>query len=148
LYQIPNLGLAQLKFLLTQQPDNNQQQQQALKAQLLEGIQSDRRLSSSVLRNITHDLHCFYIKEMAPYYEHLVTELKWKKDESLLKSLKAANEAELKKLQDKLQDAETNLGETEICDALLAKAQYLARTGDKVCSLMGPTTRLPLTEIK
>ena len=69
---------------------------------------------------------------MAPWYELLVSELKWKKDDGLLKSLKAANEAELKKLHDKLQDAETNLGETEVCDALLAKAQYLARIGDKV----------------
>lgn len=69
---------------------------------------------------------------MAPFYELLVTELYLKKDDTLLKSLKAANELELKKLQDKLEDCETNLGETEVCDALLAKANFFSRIGDKV----------------
>ena len=69
---------------------------------------------------------------MAPYYELIVQELKWKKDENLFKKLKSLNEAQLKKLQDKIVDATENLGETDISDALIAKAQYLARIGDKV----------------
>jgi hypothetical protein len=70
--------------------------------------------------------------EMAPLYEALCTELKLTKDNNLLKTLKSANEAELKKLQDKITDAQENLGETEISDALIAKAMYLSRIGDKV----------------
>jgi 26S proteasome regulatory subunit N7 len=69
---------------------------------------------------------------MAPFYESLCDEMKWKKDSTLLATLKAANDAEMKKLQEKLTDAEENLGETDISDALIAKAMYLARIGDKV----------------
>ena len=69
---------------------------------------------------------------MGPFYEQVVIELKLKKDETLLKNLSSANEIELKKLEEKLTDAEQNLGETDISDALIAKAQYLARIGDKV----------------
>lgn len=52
---------------------------------------------------------------------------------TLYKQLKSKNEQELKKLQDKIEDAETNLGETELSDALRAKASYLAKIGEKVC---------------
>lgn len=52
--------------------------------------------------------------------------------EELQKTLSSKNEEELKKLQDKIEDAETNLGETELSDALRAKASYLARIGEKV----------------
>jgi len=53
---------------------------------------------------------------------------------TLYKQLKSKNEEELKKLQDKIEDAETNLGETELSDALRAKASYLAKIGEKVRS--------------
>jgi hypothetical protein len=61
---------------------------------------------------------------------------------SLYKQLKSKNEEELKKLQDKIEDAETNLGETELSDALRAKASYLAKIGEKVCSLYYNHNRL------
>lgn len=51
---------------------------------------------------------------------------------TLHKQLKTKNDEELKKLQDKIEDAETNLGETELSDALRAKASYLAKIGEKV----------------
>lgn len=51
---------------------------------------------------------------------------------TLYKQLKNKNDEELKKLQDKIEDAETNLGETELSDALRAKASYLAKIGEKV----------------
>lgn len=54
---------------------------------------------------------------------------------SLYKQLQAKNEEELKKLQEKIEDAETNLGETELSDALRAKASYLAKIGEKVRSI-------------
>ena len=69
---------------------------------------------------------------MAPYYERVAAELKWNVDATLLKTLKLANETELKKLDERLEDAQQNLGETDISDALIAKAQYLAKIGEKV----------------
>lgn len=72
---------------------------------------------------------------MAPYYEPLCKELKWQLDGDLLSKMKKANEEELKRLDDVLEDAEKNLGESEIRDAMMAKAEYLIRIGDKVtCS--------------
>lgn len=35
-------------------------------------------------------------------------------------------------MDEELEDAEKNLGESEIRDAMMAKAEYLCRIGDKV----------------
>lgn len=72
---------------------------------------------------------------MAPFYEELCKDLKWKCDENLLKKMKAANEAELKKLDASIEDAEKNLGETEVREFMLKKAEYLCKIGDKEASL-------------
>lgn len=69
---------------------------------------------------------------MAPYYEGLCKDLKWQLDGDLLSRMKKANEEELKRLDDVLEDAEKNLGESEIRDAMMSKAEYLIRIGDKV----------------
>lgn len=53
-------------------------------------------------------------------------------DVDLLTKMKKANEEELKRLDEELEDAEKNLGESEIRDAMMAKAEYLCRIGDKV----------------
>jgi 26S proteasome regulatory subunit N7 len=68
---------------------------------------------------------------MTPLYQLLVDEFKWTPEPAIL-ALTAANEAELKRLDEKIEDAQTNLGETDISDALLAKAEYLSKIGDKV----------------
>lgn len=70
--------------------------------------------------------------DMAPFYELICEEQSWPVDASLLKKMKAENEEALKKLDDRLKDAEENLGETEISDTLLARAEHFARIGDKV----------------
>ena len=73
---------------------------------------------------------------MGPYLKALLAEpatqdvASGKSD--VLSTLEAKNKAELESIEAKLADAETNLGETEISDALKAKAAYLARIGDKV----------------
>lgn len=72
---------------------------------------------------------------MAPYYESLCKDLKWTVDTDLLSKMKKANEDELKRLDEVLEDAEKNLGESEIRDAMMAKAEYLIRIGDKVSTL-------------
>ncbi|KAI9594737.1 26S proteasome subunit RPN7-domain-containing protein [Syncephalis fuscata] len=68
---------------------------------------------------------------MAPFYRLLSEELGWTVDDALLSQMEAANIEELKALDVKLEDAEQNLGETDISDALIAKAQYLAQIGEK-----------------
>lgn len=72
---------------------------------------------------------------MAPYYEEVCKELGWKVDAAVLKTMKEKNETDLKKLNETLEDAEQNLGETEVRDALLGKAEFFCRIGDKVCSI-------------
>lgn len=47
----------------------------------------------------------------------------------LIASLREKNKAELERLDTKLTDARTNLGESEVSDALRERAAYLARIG-------------------
>lgn len=49
--------------------------------------------------------------------------------------MEAKTVAKLKELQDKIDDSVTNLGETEISDAMIAKASHLAEIGEKVCQI-------------
>lgn len=70
-------------------------------------------------------------ENMAPYYELLCKEFGLATDDQLLKSMKAANETQLKELDEKIKDAEENLGETEVRAAMTAKAHYLSKIGDK-----------------
>lgn len=69
---------------------------------------------------------------MAPFYEALCKSLEWPVDAELLGKMKKANEEELARLDHELEDAEKILGESEIRDAMMAKAEYLCRIGDKV----------------
>lgn len=46
--------------------------------------------------------------------------------------MQTANETELKAFDDKVEDAQQNMGETEVNEALLGKADYYAAIGDKV----------------
>ncbi|KYR00830.1 26S proteasome non-ATPase regulatory subunit 6 [Tieghemostelium lacteum] len=69
--------------------------------------------------------------KMLPLYKKLVEQLKWKEDSKLIETLKESNETELKILDEKITDAETNLGESEIREAYLAKSDFFCRIGDK-----------------
>uniref|UniRef100_A0A8C1H4D3 26S proteasome non-ATPase regulatory subunit 6 n=2 Tax=Cyprinus carpio TaxID=7962 RepID=A0A8C1H4D3_CYPCA len=109
----PNLRIAQLKFLLTL---SDHRQDAKVKSELMDAIK---------------------LNNMAPYYEALCKELKWQVDTDLLSKMKKANEDELKRLDDVLEDAEKNQGESEIRDAMMAKAEYLIRIGDKEGALTG-----------
>lgn len=115
LAKVPKLELAQLKFVLAKEIANKQSTEaNTLKAQLLAGI---------VLDN------------MVPFYIECCKEFNWPMDEALLTKMKAENETKLKELDDKIEDAETNQGETEIREANLFKAEYLSLIGDKDLSL-------------
>lgn len=56
-------------------------------------------------------------------------------DSALLERMEKANAEELKKLDERLEEAEKTEGETEIADALRARATYFSRIGDKVIFL-------------
>ncbi|GBN53468.1 26S proteasome non-ATPase regulatory subunit 6 [Araneus ventricosus] len=107
----PNLELAQLKFLLS---SVEHQKDENLKCRLLEAIKENN---------------------MAPFYEEVCKDLSWPVDNALLDSMKKANEEALKKLDDAIEDAEKNLGEMEVREAYLNKAEYLSKIGSKEAAL-------------
>jgi len=72
------------------------------------------------------------ITDMAPYYELVCADLGWPIDQAVLEKMKDANLAKLKELDTAVEDAEQNLGETEVRDFMLKKAEYLSKIGDKV----------------
>ncbi|XP_005106668.1 26S proteasome non-ATPase regulatory subunit 6 [Aplysia californica] len=107
----PNLQHAQLRFLLGTEKNKYDS---ALQEKLMAEIKAN---------------------DMAPFYEETVQELGWTKDEALLSTMKAANAAKLKQLDEAIDDAVKNLGETEIRDSMLVKAEYLCQIGDKANAL-------------
>jgi len=74
----------------------------------------------------------FLLSDMAPYYDEICKDLGWSTDHGLLKKMKEANETQLKKLDEAIEDAEKNLGESEVRENMLTKAEYLCKIGDKV----------------
>ena len=74
--------------------------------------------------------------EMAPYYKIITSSASSSTlplDQALLDSMEKSNTEELQRLDDRLTEAEKTEGETEISDALKARANHLTRIGDKVC---------------
>jgi 26S proteasome regulatory subunit N7 len=70
---------------------------------------------------------------MGPYYKYVTSASNiLPLDKTLLAEMEAANEEELKKLDERLAEAEKIEGESEISDALKARANYLTRIGDEV----------------
>lgn len=49
---------------------------------------------------------------------------------SLKSTDRVKNESELKTIEDKIEDAVKNAGDTEVIDGLFSKARYLAKIGD------------------
>jgi len=76
-------------------------------------------------------MECIKTAHMAPYYEKVCATLGWDVDQKLLKELQQRNEDDLKKIEEKLEDAKENLGETEVKDFLVQKAVYYTRIGDR-----------------
>ncbi|KAG5234216.1 26S proteasome non-ATPase regulatory [Salix suchowensis] len=107
--QQPHLVLANKLFLLTHH-DVQDIEKVHLKEEVLTAIKTD---------------------DMVPLYETLMAESLLEKDQSLLDSMRAKNEDELKKLDEKIADAEENLGESEVREAHLAKSLFYIRIGDK-----------------
>jgi len=106
---VPNLDVAQVKFQLQH---------------CAETPEEKKRLSDQLMTVIQKD-------QMGPFYKQCVRDLKWDEDAKLKKDLAEANKKELQNLEDKIKDAEESLGESEIREALLNKAEYLVKVGDK-----------------
>ncbi|KAJ1564289.1 26S proteasome non-ATPase regulatory subunit 6, partial [Cladochytrium tenue] len=120
--RVPDLGLAQWRFV-------------ARAAGAPPALRT--RARDSLLAAVRKD-------QMAPFYRALCadTATGLALDDTLLKELTAANAARVAELDAKIADATENLGETEISDALIAKADYLARIGEKVNLSTGGDARL------
>lgn len=76
-----------------------------------------------------------FVEDMAPFYEEVSNDLGWPVDQRLLDTMKAANEAKVKELEDSIADAEKNQGDMEVRDFMLKKAEYYSSIGAKVCSI-------------
>jgi len=69
--------------------------------------------------------------QAAPLYELVCKDLKWTVDSKMLSEMKTANKERLEALDAAITDAEENLGESELREALLKKAEFFANIGDK-----------------
>jgi len=105
--KIPNVELTRIEFQLATS-------KASLSEKLLAGIKAD---------------------SMAPYYRNLCSKYGWKLDTVLAQKMDSDNAKKLEEIEAKLKDATENLGETEISDALLAKAEHFARIGEKELAL-------------
>ena len=81
---------------------------------------------------------------MAPLYKYIceLKESNWKFDEVLYAGFKTDNEARLKEIETKLEDAKDNLGASEVFEALTEKALYLGKILQKVFILCTGTRPL------
>jgi len=68
---------------------------------------------------------------MLPFYLALCDQFKWKPDADLIENMKAEIEKKVKELNDTIADAEENLGESEVREGFLARADFYCRIGDK-----------------
>lgn len=107
--QLPNLEHVQILFLLAQNDEISPNKEQ-LKHNLLSIIKSNN---------------------MLPFYLHVCSELKWKQDKGFVEEMNKFNEDKLLQLEAAIKDATENLGESEVRDAMQAKADFFCRIGDK-----------------
>lgn len=109
----PQLELARKRFLY--------------RTEELEGIDKPA-LKAEILEEITKN-------ELSHLYKFVCNELGFQEDSALLKQMTASNEKHLEGLEEKIKDAEDNLGESEVREALLAKADFLAKIGNKEAAM-------------
>ncbi|CAF0802718.1 unnamed protein product [Rotaria sp. Silwood1] len=103
--KVPNLDLAQLKFLITLQPNDK-----SLKEKLLNEIKTNH---------------------MTPFYLECIKDGELSSDDQLIQTIRQVNEEKLKELDDKIEENEKAFGESEIRESYLAKSQYLCSIGDR-----------------
>lgn len=109
--QDPLIEMAGWKFLLTMPDSEFSPERKAEVTQLL-------------MKNIKEH-------NMAPYYQFLCKTFHWDEDEALTANMKEENDKQINEFADKERDAKDNLGDTEVREAKLGRADYYARIGDK-----------------
>jgi len=112
--KLPNMDLALWKYQLTLPDDALSTTKAQLKARLMDAITANN---------------------MVPFYQSCVEDLKWPEDRLLIEKMKTANDEKLKQLDAAIKDAQDNLGESEVRDALQHKADFFARIGDKTSAV-------------
>jgi len=112
LAKIPDLRLAQAKFQL----------------QDVDKFKNDAALKERIMKDIEKG-------SMAPLYQLYAKDLNWEVDTKLLEKMQTDNKEQIKTLDHNIADAEENLGESELREALLKKAEYLASIGDKKAAI-------------
>ncbi|KAE9456247.1 hypothetical protein C3L33_11850, partial [Rhododendron williamsianum] len=120
--QQPQLILANKLFLLTH-PDVADIEKVRLRQEVLDSVIAD---------------------DMAPLYETLASNSVLDLDQTILASMRAKIDEQLKTLDEKIADAEENLGESEVREAHLAKSLFYIRIADKEKAL----EQLKVTESK
>ncbi|CAL9093523.1 unnamed protein product [Musa hybrid cultivar] len=104
-----HLALAHKLFLLSH-PDIDDIEKVRLRDEVLDAVKTD---------------------DMSSLYETLAAASVLEMDATVLDSMRRRIDTELKKLDDKIADAEENLGESEVREAHLAKSLFYIQIGDK-----------------
>lgn len=107
--KIPNLELAQL-FFLVKDADVDPSTKAEKWTELLSHIKAN---------------------EMGTYYEYVCQEAKVPIDKGLRKELLEQNDKRIAEIESEIEDAEKNLGESEVRQAWLRKSEYLCQIGNK-----------------
>uniref|UniRef100_A0A061SAG0 26S proteasome regulatory subunit RPN7 n=1 Tax=Tetraselmis sp. GSL018 TaxID=582737 RepID=A0A061SAG0_9CHLO len=81
-------------------------------------------LKTEILNDVTKN-------DLSHLYKFVCNEFGWEVDEALYSRMTEANDKHLEELSAKIKDAEENLGESEVREAMLARANFLAKIGDK-----------------
>lgn len=72
---------------------------------------------------------------MTPFYKIVCKQLLIEEDAALIAQMQKANDEKLKELEENIKKAEDADGETEIREAMIAKAHYLSKIGSKAEAL-------------
>ncbi|TDH71959.1 hypothetical protein CCR75_004442 [Bremia lactucae] len=111
---LPDMKISQLHFLLQHQHADSStltpEAAAAAKTQVLELVKQN---------------------DMTPFYRMICSEFSWTVDAVLEAQMSNKNTTELTALDERLADAEQNLGDIEVLEALLTKARMYSRIGDK-----------------
>jgi len=126
---IPNLDVPQHHFTLTQ-PTLQPSHPDALKS-LFECIEKDHMAPYLRALQAASNPPATPATPISPSSSRPNLAIQIPEDKGLLERLEKLNEEELKKLDERLAEAEKTEGESEIADALKARATYLTRIGDK-----------------
>merc|ERR1711976_523523 len=74
---------------------------------------------------------------MATWFKYLVENGTLKSDKKLEKDLESRVEKKLKEFDEKIATAEKEEGDVDVRDAMVDRAEYLAKTGDRVNAIKG-----------